>query len=189
MSVSIEHDPLNLEARLRNLGIVQSMEPSQLASGVIANTKVDADVILPGLPEFDQTVDGLCELAEEFKPDLLVPMPSGADRFVEAMSYEMDIPYVALRKQAGKLVLQNPYYNCLMLRGKSRILLVDDVYTSGSTIKKALAVKELVGKSILGAVVIWDRSEEKPKETPVPLKSLIHHHVPYMTGVPKVPKT
>jgi orotate phosphoribosyltransferase len=62
------------------------------------------------------------------------------------------------------------------IRKSERIALIDDVFTTGSSIKKVFSHRDIAGKVVVAGVV-WNRSKENPKMD-FPVATVIDSYVP-----------
>ena len=104
-----------------------------------------------------------------------------------ALSLETGVPFVVVRKRAygfpGEVAIHQEtaygeselYINGL--EAGDRVVLVDDVLSSGSTIEAVCAGLEEVGVDLLECVVVLRRTDTDPPELPVDVTSLLEVRV------------
>lgn len=176
-----EHGPDSIRYRLECLGAVQELE-FVTAAGNLADTKLELDVMHSDPLLYADIVGGLAMLAMGFRPDMLVPVPSGGVHLVEDLSARMKLPYVVPKKDAAEPVgfkMQNRHLATALTANKRRVLLVDDVLTTGSSMAAVSNLEEIKGR-VCGGIAIWDRSEPSMRRSGMPFatNALIKHHVP-----------
>lgn len=176
-----EYSSDNIRYRLERLGAVQEIEFTT-AAGNRADTKLELDVMHSDSRLYADIIGGLAVLAAVFRPDILVPVPSGGVQLVEDLSARMKLPYVVPKKDTQDPIgfkMQNRQIAGVLTANKQRALLVDDVLTTGSSMLAVSNLKEIKGK-VCSGIAVWDRSEPsmRPESTPFATAALIKHHVP-----------
>jgi len=95
-------------------------------------------------------------VTEEF--DLICGVPLGAVPFVTNMSVQKDVPMIILRKErkeyGGKKLIEGTY------KKGQRVLLVEDVVTTGSSIKDSEEKLKEAGLEVVQKIVIVNRSSD-----------------------------
>ncbi|MDZ7744677.1 MAG: phosphoribosyltransferase [Candidatus Saccharibacteria bacterium] len=152
------------------------------ANGQLIGQKLEFDNVDQHSDLFYKIVAGLVELASSHDPDILIPVPEGANAYVKAMSEQMgNLEFVQLRKpevETEPFALQSQRIGQLILRNKEKPFLVDDVFRTGSQLKRVMAMPEMQGKEI-AAGVIWRRDDpDQTKRNTLKVYSLIHEYVP-----------
>lgn len=171
----------SIRYRLERLGAIQEIDFTT-AAGNRADTKLELDVMHSDPRLYADIIGGLVVMASVFRPDILVPVPSGGVRLVEDMGERMKLPYVIPRKDSSSLQgfkMQNQQLARALTANKQRVLLVDDVLTTGSSMVAVSNLEEIEGK-VCGGIAVWDRSEPSMprKNLPFTTTALIKHHVP-----------
>lgn len=151
------------------------------ANGQRINRKVELDVVEKGSSLFRKIVGGLVDITRDFRPDVIVPVPTGANEYVPVMAEKMKhVAYVLMDKRgAGKeFYFQSSLMPRVLLPG-ARVVLVDDVFRTGSQLEKLSEMPEFGESEVVGASVIWRRDAD-PIDHPLkfPVNHIIHEHVP-----------
>ena len=175
-----------IEAGIRHFGGVQSLDFTA-ASGARGNTKVDLDVVKKH-PLFMRLINReLARLAGPYHPDLIVPIPTGADIFGIEVARRLETGCALLEwedKTPGQKTLRpRTEKDLAMIVEASRIVFVDDVFSTDSSIQAVHDMPDISFKAE-GAVVIWDRSDGSfADKMPIPVDSIVHSYVPFLAGV------
>lgn len=113
-----------------------------------------------------------------YRPEVIVPVPTGANRWASVVARYMQVGYAEL-EWADKTSRQLKFIdkNSHQLASQAeKIALIDDVYTSGSSLGVTAHLPEINGKVVV-AGVIWDRSREK-SSLEFPIERIVHSHIP-----------
>jgi orotate phosphoribosyltransferase len=169
----------NFEDRLRGLGVIEKGD-FQTAAGATANQKINLEKVLEKDPQLAAEMAGVLAIRlSVYKPDLIVPVPAGANRWGKEVALHRKTEHAKLRwrdKQHGKLTFASKADRQKLLEAE-RIAIIDDVFTTGSSIKKVISHPEITGKVVV-AGVIWNRSPLLT-EPGFPLISVIDTFVPH----------
>jgi orotate phosphoribosyltransferase len=168
----------NFENRLRALGVVEHADFTT-AAGEPANVKINLENVIDLDYQLAAEIAGILavRLALE-KPDLIIPVPEGANSWAEQSALHLDIGVVKMKwldKKTGKLRATG-VTDINKIRQSERIALIDDVFTTGSSIKKVVSHRDIAGKVVVAGVV-WNRSKENPKMD-FPVATVIDSYVP-----------
>lgn len=127
------------------------------ADGQPANNKLDLGYpnLAPHTALFRKIVLGLCEVAEQYKPEFTVGNPDGATGIAGAVALEMDLYCVHLVKRAGNIEYSMLFDEDAVNQLGSG-LIVEDVLNRRSTTKKVLGLPQLAPK-ISAVIGIFDR--------------------------------
>ena len=171
-----------IESGIRALGGIQKVE-FYAASGLPANLKVEMDVLEKSGLMRVLVRDSLADLALPFDPDLLIPMPLGADGMGKTVANHMGIDYALMRwidKTPGhRKVVHRTREDLRKIRTARRIMLFDDVFSTGGTLLAAYN-KPNIGEKTVGALTIWDRSDGTASQNfPVAVESIVKRHIPF----------
>jgi len=152
-------------------------EPFRLASGQLSHWYMDGKKALGSGPDLRKACRAIIELAREqdVEFDAVGGLTLGADAFATGIAIEDDKNWFVVRKQAkghgkGQRIEATP------LGPGKRVLLVDDVVTTGGSILDALAVVQESGAEVVLAVTLVDRGDEAAKrfaDLGVPYRPLI----------------
>ena len=153
------------------------------AGGQEANNKVDADILYKDPETRAKIVNGLAELAVEFKPDLIVPIPHGADKWGEALAHELgDIPVSRLKKIESAPGFKNTDFKNELSQGRvnrsKRLLLVEDFCNRWTSTRGGLFIPSVRRKAV-GLVGIGYRgTPDNRVAAPIKSKFLWEHRIP-----------
>lgn len=129
-----------------------------LSSGEKSNTYYDLKEAM-GEPAV------LSEMVEEIEKqnphintniDIIIGIDYGGIPLAVALSLKKGIPYAVIRKESKTHGMWHRIEGCQKI---GRVLLLDDVYTTGKSIGEAKEYLELKGYSIINTTVILDRNE------------------------------
>ncbi|KYH38924.1 MAG: orotate phosphoribosyltransferase [Candidatus Hecatellales archaeon B24] len=132
----------------------------RLTSGRLSPYYLDLRV-LPSSPEaFHMCIEIYGELAgkvglENF--DLLVGVPTAGMVFASALAYRLRKPMAYVRKEAKGWGLKRDVEG--KVKPGSRVVLVDDLITTGKSLLEAAEALQEAGGKVLGALVLIDREE------------------------------
>ncbi len=146
----------------------------------------DISPLLRNPEAFNDCIDQLCKIAEEYKPTVIIGAESRGFIFGSAMAYKMGIGFVMARK-AGKLpgithkVSYNLEYGTATMevpfdsfKKGDRVLLIDDLLATGGTFKALIdLVKASGGEPVLCEVLIRLKDLEGEKDLPIPTRYLL----------------
>lgn len=132
----------------------------RLTSGRLSPYYLDLRV-LPSNPEaFHLCIEAYRKLADRVgleNFDLLVGVPTAGMVFASALAYRLKKPLAYVRKEAKGWGLKRAVEG--KVKPGDRIILVDDLITTGkSLLEAAEALREAEGK-VLGAIILIDREE------------------------------
>ena len=145
-----------------------------LASGKPSPYYIDMRM-LPSFPQhFKLTIGALKGAIAKLKFDTLASVPTSGLVFGSALAYEASKPFVYVRKESkgygtSKLVEGH-------LPSGSKVLVIDDVATTGTSVSKAINVIRANGGVVDDVVAVLSRmegAEEKLKEMGVRLTAVI----------------
>ena len=135
-------------------------EPFQLASGGWSRDYVDARLALARGADLRLVAEAILALAadERVEFDAVGGLTMGADPLSHAVALVGDRSWFAVRK-ATKSHGKQRLVEGTPLDGSTRVLLVDDVVTTGGSIVQALDAVEGTGAPVVLAVTVCDRGE------------------------------
>lgn len=145
-----------------------------LASGKPSPYYIDLRM-LPSFPSyFRETIGALKEAAGKVKFDAIGSVPTSGLVFGSALAYEMSRPFVYVRKESkghgtSKLVEGH-------LDSGARVVIVDDVATTGTSVSRAIDVIRANGGIVEDVVAVLSRmegAEEKLKDMGVRLTAVV----------------
>jgi orotate phosphoribosyltransferase len=170
---------IDFEKTLKSRGVVKIGEFVTHA-GQTANCKLELDAAFLETDPLlaNMIAESLAEKLAPYEPRLIVPVPSGADLLGTLVAKHLHISFTTLRKidrQSYSFRNNGDRYHA---NSKNSIALVDDVFTTGSSLREVAAIEEL-NQKIVAAGVIWDRSDPAlPKNLEFPLVPVVESHVP-----------
>jgi len=160
-------EPLTLSDKRKQLieiikqhGLTHSDEPVQLASGEYSRDFVDGKAALAEGAHLELACNALIELADGagIEWDAIGGLTMGADQFAHVVAVLAKKRWFVVRKErkgrgTDKLVEGAP------LDASVRVLLVDDVVTTGGSIRRVHEAIGLTKAVVAGAVTLVDRGE------------------------------
>jgi orotate phosphoribosyltransferase-like protein len=173
----------NLERAIKKRGAVKVEEFTSHA-GESGNCKLELDgEFLKANPKLAGEI--ACRLAvrlETYQPEIIVPVPAGANLLGEMIAKEMGIGCVTLKKLSRDEYGFKSEKDRLRIVNADAIGLVDDVFRTGSALSEVSKTSEFVNK-VAVAGVIWDRSHPASiKNFPFEVESLVQRYVPLRVG-------
>lgn len=117
---------------------------------------------LRNLPQelIDKIAQVLAEVALEEQPDVCTGIPNTAVAFAKSYSQISNIPFVDMYEKSGtstsRKLLPKPNAEA---GNKKKLLIIDDVISQGNSKFEALGVAKELGYTILGFIVLIDRSQ------------------------------
>lgn len=145
--------------RVRERGLQRLDEPVQLASGAWSSEFVDAKRALAAGEDLALACQALLDVATELGAvfEAVGGLTLGADQFAHGMAIVGGKSWFVIRK-AAKGRGTNQRVEGADIAGV-RVLLVDDVVTTGGSILEALEVARELGAEVAGAVTLLDRGD------------------------------
>lgn len=144
---------------VRARGYKRLPEPVKLASGEMSLDFVDGKRALEHGEDLEKACRAMLELVEEIEFEAVGGLTLGADQFAHVMAVLAKRRWFVVRK-AVKGRGTNQRVEGAKLTEGVRALLVDDVVTTGSSIREAYEVIREMGATVVGAVTLVDRGEQ-----------------------------
>jgi len=147
---------------MKDRALLQFEEPRQLSSGEVSRDFIDAKYGLSRGADLKLAckviVDELARAGLEF--DAIGGLTLGADQFAHGVVTHLgdDREWFVVRKQA-KGRGTNQLVEGAKLSSSSRVVLVDDIVTTGGSIQKAYEQVCETGAQVVAAVTMVDRSD------------------------------
>jgi orotate phosphoribosyltransferase len=168
----------DIEYCLRQLGVIERGDTTT-AAGLQANIMINLKEVPERDPELAEEIAGrMATRLTVYEPELLIPVPKGANKWAELTAEHMGVESVELdwlNKELGQLRFLG-VTGIDKARKAGRIAIIEDVYTTGGSIKKVAAHRDIAGK-VIAAGIIWNRSRRKP-QLDFEAKSLIDSYIP-----------
>jgi orotate phosphoribosyltransferase len=146
---------------VREHGLERREEPFRLASGELSHDYMDGKKALAQGDHLRLACEAIIELANEagVEFDAVGGLTLGADAYATGIALLAQKQWFVVRKQAkdhgkGKRI------EGAQLGPATRVLLVDDVVSTGGSILEALTVVQQTGAQIVLAVTLVDRGDE-----------------------------
>jgi len=89
--------------------------------------------------------------------DVILGPADGGTILAAALSIPLEKDFAFTSEFSGGFYLKSEYRNRIK---NKRVLIIDDILTTGNTIKQTKAAIESAGGKVVGAVCIWNRSGE-----------------------------
>lgn len=158
-------------------GYEQRDEPFQLASGELSHDYIDGKrSIAAGADLREVTAAVLEKVEQEF--DCVGGLTMGADPLAHAVAYAAPCNWFSVRKEPKGRGL-NRYIEGARLDEASRVLIVEDVVTTGGSVLSAYDRVRQTGAEVVAALCLVDRgalARPKFEARGVPYYSLLTYH-------------
>jgi len=160
MSTSLEKEKTELSRILHKIGAIK-FGAFKLTSGRMSPYYIDLRIV-PSFPDaFQRVCDTYVEMvraqmgAQSF--DRIAGIPTAGIPFASLISYKMKKPFLYIRPRA-KLHGRERRIEGMIMPG-NRVLLVDDLITTGLSLRKAANAIRAEGGVVSDALVLLDREE------------------------------
>jgi orotate phosphoribosyltransferase len=146
---------------VRDLGYVRREQPFQLSSGEWSQDYFDGKRALSGGDNLRLAAECVVALASDagIAFDAVGGLTMGADPIAHAVAVVSGTEWFSVRKEAKQHGKQQLIEGAHLEPG-TRVLLVDDVVTTGASMVKALDAIEEAGATVTLAVSLVDRGEQ-----------------------------
>ncbi len=147
-------------AIIKERGLSYSVEPLRLASGELSHDFIDAKAALSQGADLGVAGQAMLELVTEMgvEFDAVGGLTLGADHFAHIISYLADRQWFTVRKAAKGRGTDKKVEGATLGEGV-RVLLVDDIVTTGGSIQEAYEAVRATGAKIIGAITLVDRGQ------------------------------
>ena len=145
----------------------------RLTSGLHSDQYLQCALVLQ-YPEFaDALGHALAERTRHLQPTVVLSPALGGIVIGQEVGRALGIRAVFAERQDGALTLRRGF----VLAPSDRVLVVEDVMTTGASTRETAAVAEAIGAHVIGAAAIVDRGCD-PSTFTLPLQTLIKLQVP-----------
>jgi orotate phosphoribosyltransferase len=143
---------------VRERGLLSFPEPRKLASGQMSRDFIDGKAALARGTDLELACRAILEAVSGINFDAVGGLTMGADQFAHVISVLAPCEWFVVRKQE-KGRGTNKLVEGAQVGPGTRVLLVDDIVTTGGSIQKAYAAITQLGATVAGAVTLVDRGE------------------------------
>ena len=160
---------------VRTHGLRQLAEPVVLASGELSRDFVDGKAALAQGRDLRVACEVLLERVQGLTFDAVGGLTMGADQFAHVVAVLADSQWFVVRKEPKGRGTNQLVEGAAVGEG-TRVLLVEDVVTTGGSIQKAYDAITALGAEVVGAVTLVDRGEVAARffeERSVPYVALV----------------
>jgi orotate phosphoribosyltransferase len=143
---------------VRQHGVRRLAEPVVLASGELSRDFVDGKAALAHGRDLRVACEELVERVAHLEFDAVGGLTMGADQFAHVVAVLADKQWFVVRKQPKGRGTNQLVEGAKVGEG-TRVLLVEDVVTTGGSIQQAHDAIAALGATIVGAVTLVDRGD------------------------------
>jgi orotate phosphoribosyltransferase len=144
----------------------------KLSSGLHSDRYLQSALVLQH-PEFaEQLGRAIGERTQHLQPTAVLSPALGGIVIGQEVGRALQVRALFAERQDGKLSLRRGF----TLGSGDRVLIVEDVITTGGSTRETIAVAEAAGAQVVGAASIIDRGTD-PARLDVPLQSLVKMQV------------
>lgn len=143
---------------MREHGLLQLPEPVVLASGELSRDFIDGKAALARGQDLKVACEALIESLGQIDFDAVGGLTMGADQFAHVVAVLANRDWFVVRKEP-KGRGTNKLVEGAQVGSGTRVLLVDDVVTTGGSIQKAYDAITSLGATVVAAVTLVDRGE------------------------------
>ena len=173
---TLEDDRARLLEVVKQRGLIQFEEPRELASGELSRDFIDAKAALSRGADLRLacSVIAASVAAAGIEFDAVGGLTLGADQFSHGIAAHLgdDHEWFVVRKQPKGRGTDQLVEGATLAEG-TRVLLVDDIVTTGGSIRTAHERVVATGASVVAAVTLVDRSD-------IASRFFAEHGVPYL---------
>jgi orotate phosphoribosyltransferase len=145
---------------IRQRGYEYREEPFKLASGELSHDYIDGKYAIDSGSSLRLVSHAIVEVAASrgMEFDTVGGLTMGADAIAHGVALTADVMWFSVRKEP-KTRGREQQIEGARLSGSNRVLLVDDVVTSGGSIMDAYRPVAATGATIVGVIPLVDRSD------------------------------
>ena len=145
----------------------------KLSSGLHSDRYLQSALVLQ-YPDFaEQLGRALGQRTTHLQPTAVLSPALGGIVIGQEVGRALNVRALFAERQDGKLMLRRGF----TLDAADRVLIVEDVITTGGSTRETIAVAEAAGARVVGAASIVDRGADGAR-LDVPLQSLVRMQVP-----------
>jgi orotate phosphoribosyltransferase len=145
----------------------------RLSSGLHSDRYLQSALVLQH-PDFaEQLGRALAERTAHMQPTAVLSPALGGIVIGQEVARALQVRALFAERQEGKLTLRRGF----SLSPADRVLIVEDVITTGGSTRETIAVAEDAGARVIGAASIIDRGSDATRLN-MPLQSLVNMEVP-----------
>ena len=145
----------------------------RLSSGLHSDRYLQSALVLQ-YPEFAETLGhALAERNRHLQPTVVLSPALGGIVIGQEVGRALGVRAVFVERQDGAMTLRRGFG----LAPSDRVLVVEDVITTGGSTRETAAVAESIGAQVVGAAAIIDRSA-KDAPLDLPMQALVRLEVP-----------
>jgi orotate phosphoribosyltransferase len=145
----------------------------RLSSGLHSDRFLQSALVLQH-PDFaEQLGYALATRLEHLQPTAILSPALGGIVIGQEVGRAMQVRALFAERQDGTLSLRRGF----TLSPSDRVVIVEDVITTGGSTRETAAVAEAAGAQVMGAAAIIDRGSD-PARLNIPLQALVHMEMP-----------
>jgi orotate phosphoribosyltransferase len=148
----------DLIAVIRDKGLRQFEQPVALASGELSRDFIDGKAALARGADLELACRGMLDALGGIGFDAVGGLTMGADQFAHGIAMLSDSRWFVVRKEPKNRGTRKLVEGTELSPG-TRVVLVEDVVTTGGSILKALDAVQELGAEVVAAVCLVDRGE------------------------------
>jgi orotate phosphoribosyltransferase len=149
----------------------------RLSSGLHSDRYLQSALVLQHPDYAEQLGRALAARLEHLQPTAILSPALGGIVIGQEVGRAMQIRAIFAERQDGTLTLRRGF----TLAKTDRVVVVEDVITTGGSTRETIAAAETAGAAVLGAAAIIDRGAE-PGRLNIPLQALVRMEVPAYTA-------
>jgi len=127
-----------------------------LTSGLHSDTYVEKFELLKYPDLTDQVCSGIAEYFQDESPTVVVGAATGGIPISQSVARELEVRSIFSERVDGEMIFKRGFE----IKDGEKVLIVDDIVTTGGSIKELINLVNQEGGEIAGVGVIVDRSEE-----------------------------
>ena len=144
----------------------------RLTSGLHSDRYLQSALVLQHPDYAEQLGRALAARLEHLQPTAILSPALGGIVIGQEVGRAMQVRAIFAERQDGKLTLRRGF----TLAKADRVVVVEDVITTGGSTRETIVAAEMAGASVLGAAAIIDRGAD-PGRLNIPLQALVRMEV------------